>query len=80
MTATSPAALAALLLTVSGHAAPPTKEPLPGFRRSPWFRELVCERWIEGDVRVLVSAAADYDPSRPNRLVIYATPNGSTIE
>jgi len=53
---------------------------LPGFRPSPWFEEQVRERWLDGNVRVIVNAPGGHDPKRPARLVIYATPNGSTIE
>ena len=67
-----------LLTTAAATAAPP--EVLPGFHRSPWFNEQVRERWVEGSVRVLVNAPEVVDPKRPTRLVIYATPNGNTIE
>jgi hypothetical protein len=73
-------AVSAFLLAATGDAATPAKELLPGFHRSPWFGEQVKEQWIEGDVRVLVNVAANFDPARPTRLVIYATPNGNTIE
>ena len=81
MTSARPAILAALLMAATGHAqlAPPAKEVLPGFHRSPWFAEQVRERWVEGTVRVLVNAPATVDPKRPTRLVVYATPNGNTI-
>jgi hypothetical protein len=54
--------------------------PLPGFRASPWFGELVREEWVAEGVRAAVSGPGDFDPKRPTRLVIYATPNGNTIE
>ena len=59
-------------------ATPPAT--LPGFHRSPWFDEQVREEWLADGVRVVVNAPARYDPARPTRLVIYATPNGNTIE
>src|SRR5262249_4561851 len=40
----------------------------------------VCEQWVEGDVRVIVNVAADFDAGRPTRLVVFATPNGNSIE
>jgi hypothetical protein len=80
MTATLSFAVSALLLTAFGDAATPVKELLPGFRRSPWFGEQVKEQWIEVDVRVLVNVPADFDQARPTRLIVYATPNGNTIE
>jgi hypothetical protein len=71
--------ITALLLAASIHAQPAT-EPLPGFHRSPWFGEQVLERWIEGDVRAIVNVAGDFDAAHPTRLVVFATPNGNTIE
>jgi hypothetical protein len=79
MTCALTLSLAGVLLA-PGNAPLPAKELLPGFHRSPWFDEQVREQWIEGDVRALVNAAGDFDRSRPTRLVIYATPNGSSIE
>lgn len=55
-------------------------EPLSGFRRGAWFDEQVREEWITEGVRVLANAPAALDPTKPTRLVIYATPNGNTIE
>jgi hypothetical protein len=69
----------ALLLFAAGN--PPQPTPLlSGFHRSPYFGEQVREQWIEDDVLALVNLPADYDPARPTQLVIYATPNGNTIE
>src|SRR5262249_17147344 len=53
---------------------------LAGMRRSPWFGEQVREEWLEGDVRVLLNAPRAMDPRERTRLIIYATPNGNTIE
>lgn len=55
-------------------------EPPAGFRPSPWFGEWVKERGFPEGVRVLANVAKDYDAKKPTRLVIYATPNGNTIE
>jgi hypothetical protein len=71
---------AMLLLVVMSAADPAPAKLLPGFHSSPWFGEQVREQWIEADVRILVNAAGDFDASRPTRLIIYATPNGNTIE
>ena len=75
--------LSALVLAATiaplAHLAP-AEQPLPGFRASAWFEEQVREEWLEGGVRVLVIAPKAIDPGRPTRLVIYATPNGTTIE
>lgn len=53
---------------------------LPGFRPSPWFGERVREEWVADGVRVVALAPAALDPAKPTRLVVYATPNGNTIE
>jgi hypothetical protein len=68
--------LTALLLAGVASAA---ADPPAGFRRGAWFGEWVHEEWAEG-ARVLVNAPPNLDPSRPTRLVVYATPNGNTIE
>jgi len=53
--------------------------PIEGFRASAWFGESVREEcWSDG-VRVIVNAAS-FDRSKPTLLVIFATPNGNTIE
>ncbi len=55
-------------------------DPPPGFHRSPHFNEWVREQWIEGDVRVVINLPVTFDVKLPTRLVIFATPNGNTIE
>ncbi|HET6572839.1 MAG TPA: hypothetical protein VFG68_04495 [Fimbriiglobus sp.] len=60
--------------------APARPAPAPGSYRGPWFGEQIRERWIEPGVRVRVNLPAAFDPGRPTWLVVYATPNGSTIE
>src|SRR6516225_998850 len=74
---------AAVLLTILAITAEPNPAPttaLPGFRTGPWFGECVREEWVDEGVRALVNAPAGFDSKRPTRLVIYATPNGNTIE
>ncbi|MFO0809073.1 MAG: hypothetical protein U0746_10650 [Gemmataceae bacterium] len=68
-----------LLTTLLFTAATPAAD-LPGFRRSAWFGEQVREEWVGDGVRVLVEVAGDFDAKRPTRLVVFATPNGNTIE
>ncbi|HJZ56037.1 MAG TPA: hypothetical protein VKE74_13805 [Gemmataceae bacterium] len=68
-------ALTFTLIASAASAAAPQ-----GFRKSPWFGEWVHEEWVEAGVRVVANAPATFDPDRPTRLVIYATPNGNTIE
>ena len=55
-------------------------EPEPPFHPSPWFNERVREWWVEPGIRVRTTAPDRNDPARPTRLVIFATPNGNTIE
>jgi hypothetical protein len=69
-----------LVALVSAVDPTPAARSLPGFRASPWFKEQVREQWIGDDVRVVVNAPTRFDPKKPTRLVIYATPNGNTIE
>ncbi|HUQ71920.1 MAG TPA: hypothetical protein VM165_20485 [Planctomycetaceae bacterium] len=71
-----PAFVVLILSAACGLAA----EPLPEFRRSAWFGEQVREAWLENTVRVLMTAAGDFDPQRPTQLIIYATPNGNSLE
>jgi hypothetical protein len=73
----------AVWLTVAGlpgaDPTPPASD-LPGFRASPWFGERVREEWVAEGVRALANAPAGFDPRKPTRLVVYATPNGNSIE
>src|SRR5205807_1541230 len=66
------------LCTLLALAAPP--EPLAGFRHGPWFDEQVRDEWVEGDVRLAYNLPAQLDPAKPTRLVLFATPNGNTLE
>src|SRR5689334_10946385 len=74
------AAVVAIAALAARTDAPPAAALLPGFRRSPWFGEQVREQWVGDGVRVLANAPTRFDPAKPTRLVVYATPNGSTIE
>ncbi len=73
-------AVAQLLLVVALTTTAPPPSALPAFRPSPWFGEQVREEWIAEGVRVLANAAGDYDPRKPTRLILFATPNGNSIE
>lgn len=53
---------------------------IPGFHKGSWFNEQVREQVIAEGVRVIALAPLDFDASKPTRLVIFATPNGNTIE
>lgn len=57
-----------------------TTVPLPGFRPSAWFGEQVREEWTADGVRVHVTAPPRLVPWKPTRLIVYATPNGNSIE
>src|SRR5690349_7541603 len=55
------------------------QSPIPGFRKSEPFNEQVKWSKLDSGVRVLINAPATLsDKSRV--LVVFATPNGSTIE
>jgi hypothetical protein len=55
-------------------------EPSAGFRKTGDRDELV--RWSRGDggIRIFVNLPASWGQRPKRELVIYATPNGSTIE
>jgi hypothetical protein len=55
-------------------------EPPAGFRPSPWFGEYVKERGFPEGVRVLMNAGKNYNSKKPTQLILFATPNGNTIE
>jgi hypothetical protein len=57
-------------------------DPLPGFESGPHWDEQVLTTTLQGDIRVHINApaAASIDPSLPVRLIVYALPNGNTIE
>lgn len=53
---------------------------LPGFTPSPWFGEQTLEEKLPEGIRLVWLAPGDYDSRRPTSFIIYATPNGNTIE
>lgn len=53
---------------------------LPEFHKSPWFGEQVRELWVADGVRVVVNAPLNFDAKKPTRFIVFATPNGNTIE
>lgn len=53
---------------------------LPGFAYSPHWNEQVTTFTFGNDVRIHVNAPAKADPSHPAHLILYALPNGNTIE
>lgn len=50
------------------------------FQPSPNFNEQTLALTPDDGVRVLINAAGDFDPARPTHLVVFALPNGNTIE
>lgn len=68
-------AAAVLLQTFSARGA-----AIDGFKPSPYFEEQTLELTPDEGVRVLINAPGDFDPARPTQLVIFALPNGNTIE
>ena len=61
---------------------PKTPGLLPGFELNRHFGEQVMSYGFEPDVSVHINAPspASFDPRKPTRVVIYALPNGNTIE
>ncbi len=61
------------------HSAPP--HTLDGFSVSPHYDEQILDITLEPDVivRINAPAAAKFDPELPVRLVVFALPNGNTI-
>ncbi|MES2464077.1 MAG: hypothetical protein V4671_26185 [Armatimonadota bacterium] len=73
--------LLATAALAESQAAPVSPLPLlPGFRQSAWFREQIREEWLDSGVRVVLNAPEIFDPTLPTTVIIYATPNGNTIE
>jgi hypothetical protein len=68
------------LLVITATAAADETALLPGFRRSAWFDEQVREAWLEGSARAVMFAPRRLDPDRPLGLIVFATPNGNTVE
>ena len=71
-----------ITLLLAGTMPAQSQQKLPGFVASPWFGEQVAEETTPEGVRILLNAPApaQYDIKRPTLLVVYATPNGNTIE
>jgi hypothetical protein len=74
--------IAGLVIVALAVAADPpgAQSSLPGCRKSARFDEWVREEWVADGVRALANAPAAFDPKKPTRLIVYATPNGNTIE
>jgi hypothetical protein len=68
-------AFATLLIVLASIAAAPA-----GFAPVPEFHERTKWITIDGGVRVHANAPAEFNEKKPTLLIIYATPNGNTIE
>lgn len=55
---------------------------LSGFVTSPYFNEQICLFHFDPDVRIFINAPAvkDLDIYKPTKLILFALPNGNTIE
>lgn len=55
---------------------------LPGFKTEPYFNEQIKTYTFDPDVRIHIIAPPEYqfDSRKPTRLILYALPNGNTIE
>ncbi|GDY10743.1 MAG: hypothetical protein DWI21_11740 [Planctomycetota bacterium] len=74
-----PRILAFASLLTAMPSSTPAQALLPGFQKSLPFNEQVKWSRLESGVRVLVNAPAELT-DKPRVLVIFATPNGNTIE
>jgi len=54
----------------------------PGYVASPWFEEQTREICFSPETRAIIVAPvpSHFDPNRPTLLVVYATPNGNSVE
>ncbi len=77
------------LLILSGFALAPNcfgwaiaSEIEPQWNRSPWFEETSFTAALEPNLRINVNAPLDADgkPAKATRLIVFALPNGNTIE
>ena len=59
-----------------------TSVHLPGFATSPYFNEQICIFNYDPEVRILINAPAVniFDRNKPTEIVLFALPNGNTIE
>lgn len=63
-------------------AAEATQPHWPGFQKSSWFEEQISYLHLEPEVRSIIVAPLPERivPENPSRVILFATPNGSTIE
>ncbi|MCF8266633.1 MAG: T9SS type A sorting domain-containing protein [Ignavibacteriales bacterium] len=75
-------AIAIILFFVSVNFAQNNFHRLAGFSNSPYYNEQIKIYNIHSDVRVFINApsAEAFDPEKPVRIILYALPNGNSIE
>jgi hypothetical protein len=64
-----------LFLATVAHA-----EPIEGFQPTGFLDEQTKTSKKDDGVRILINAPGDFDPARPTHLVLFALPNGNTID
>ena len=71
-----------IMLLAAWSVSANSQQKLPGFAASPWFGEQTREETTSEGIRILLNAPepAKFDRKRPTLLIVYATPNGNTIE
>src|SRR3712207_2390507 len=71
----------AVLTLVAGLAHLAHAAPIDGFTPHPFGDEQSGTPFLEdGSVRAIVTAPRSFDPAKPTLLIVYALPNGNTIE
>ena len=55
---------------------------LPGFVTTPYFNEQICSFYFNPDIRILMNAPSshEFDKNKKTKLILFALPNGNTIE
>lgn len=66
-------------LTCKAQHLAPAADKLPCFATSPYFGEQEINFILQPGIKVNINAPADFDKTKPTRLVFYALPNGNSI-
>src|SRR5687768_18186132 len=69
-----------LLLSLLILASVTRAEPIAGFEQGGFLGEQQKTWKTDDGVRILLNAAGNFDPARPTNLILFALPNGNTIE
>jgi hypothetical protein len=75
-----PAYVKFIVLFILGIASPAGAASIDGFEPSPYFDEQTKTLRPDEGVRVLINAPGNFDPAKPTQIVVFALPNGNTIE